>query len=235
MVPAKRVVIGCEASGTVRREFAALGHYVVSCDLRPSDDNVPSPFIGAYCAGGYHHQGDIFEFLDRFSAGYFDMAIYHPPCHKILQTGVRWIYRGGREENGVDIERWEALLEGAAFFKKLHEHPAAASACSENPKMSSYAQERIEPWKWAQHFQPYDFGHKELKDIYLWLRELPKLTYNHDLYVGPAPKYYEPDYPKWAKVHHMGKKKGVDRNLERSAFYPGVAREMALQWAGDAR
>jgi hypothetical protein len=33
-----RVLIACEYTGTVRREFAARGHDAWSCDLLPSED-----------------------------------------------------------------------------------------------------------------------------------------------------------------------------------------------------
>ena len=162
----KMVVVGCEASGTVRREFARLGHWVVSCDIRPADDDAPpleaelsKRFARHHSAIGYHHQGDIFEFLDSFAPGCFDIGIYHAPCTKILQTGVRWLYKHGSSRFGADEQRWQEMEEGEG----------------------------------------------------------------------------EPGYADWAVVHYKGKRKGVDRGIERSAFYSGIAREMALQWAGDAR
>ena len=43
-----KVLIGCEFSGVVRREFRLLGHDAWSCDLLPSDDN-----------DVHHIQGDV--------------------------------------------------------------------------------------------------------------------------------------------------------------------------------
>jgi hypothetical protein len=214
------VFVGCEASGCVRRAFERLGHRVTSCDLRPAAD-----------VAANHYQMDVFKYLDGFPAGYFDIAVYHAPCTYILQSGVRWIYRGGRKANGLDPVRCAQLVEGALFFKRLHEHPAAKRCASENPEMSSYGQV-IVGQGWSQHFQPHDFGVKEVKDIYLWLRGLPPLVIDPAWSVGPAPKEGDPEYGKWARVHYTSP--GPDRGIERSAFYDAIADQMAIQWAGYA-
>lgn len=49
-----RVIIGCEASGVVRRAFRARGHDAWSCDLRPAADASP-----------HHLQCDVRTVLDR--------------------------------------------------------------------------------------------------------------------------------------------------------------------------
>jgi hypothetical protein len=33
-----RILVACEYSGTVRDAFAKLGHFVMSCDILPSED-----------------------------------------------------------------------------------------------------------------------------------------------------------------------------------------------------
>lgn len=210
-----KVFVGCEASGCVRRAFERLGHRVTSCDLRPANDHAAN-----------HYQMDVFEYLDGFPAGHFDIAVYHAPCTYILQSGVRWLYKGGRKANGIDYERQARLFEGARFFKRLHEHPAARRCASENPQMSSYAQKII--GKWSQHFQPHDFGVKEVKGIYLWLRDLRPLVIDPAWSVGPAPREGLPEYGEWARVHYTSP--GEDRGIERSAFYDAIADQMAIQW-----
>lgn len=230
-----RVFVGCEASGCVRRAFARLGHDVISCDLRLAEDEAPEYTDLLACSmseDGVHRTGDMFEFLDRMPAGYFDLGIFHTPCTYILQSGVRWLYKGGRKANGIDPVRWAQMEDGARFFRRAYEHPACKRAGCENPQMCGEAQ-KIIGHKWAQHFQPHDFGVKEVKAIYLWLRELPPLEIEPTWSVGPAPKEGTPEYGKWARVHYTSP--GDDRGLERSAFYDAIADQMALQWAGDAR
>lgn len=46
-----RVLIACEFSGTVRKEFEALWHEAWSCDLLPTE--IP----------GNHYQGDVRDIL----------------------------------------------------------------------------------------------------------------------------------------------------------------------------
>lgn len=229
-----RIFVGCEASGCVRRAFARLGHNVISCDIRPATDGAPSWMSGcqSYPDIGAHHTGDMFEFLDRSTVGYFDLAVYHTPCTFILNSGVRWLYRGGQKYRGLDIDRWSQMRGGADFFRRAYEHKAAKKAACENPQMCGAAQ-KIVGYKWAQHFQPWQFGVEEVKAIYMWLRDLPPIEIDPKWSVGPAPKEGEPEYGKWARVHYTSP--GADRGIERSAFYDAIADQFALQWAGDAR
>src|SRR5512147_2191502 len=83
------VLVGCEESGIVRDAFAALGHNVWSCDLLPSR------------RPGNHYQCDVREVL---TAQKWDMAIFHTPCTFLSNSGIRWLYRGGRKINGKDPE-----------------------------------------------------------------------------------------------------------------------------------
>ncbi len=48
-----KIIIACEESQTITKEFRLLGHEAYSCDILP-------------CSGGHpewHLQGDIFEFI----------------------------------------------------------------------------------------------------------------------------------------------------------------------------
>ena len=51
--PSLRVLIACEFTGTVRREFDRLGHDAWSCDMRPAEDR-----------SNRHITGDVRDVLD---------------------------------------------------------------------------------------------------------------------------------------------------------------------------
>lgn len=228
-----RIFLGCEASGCVRRAWAEAGHHVVSCDLRAAEDGAPDYTAADFMARrkppltGWHHRGDVFRFLKHFPPGYFDLAINHPPCTYLAYSGVRWLYHGGRRGGGRNEWRWKKMYAGAQFFTRLHTHRAFRRSVTENPKMHGYAQREI-GIPWAQHFQPWQFGHEEVKDIFLWLNGVPQLRLLARLNVGPPPPTGTPEHRRWAVVHHAAP--GDDRDIERSAFFPGIAREMARQW-----
>tara|TARA_R110000822_G_scaffold14427_6_gene50808 strand:+ start:7358 stop:7831 length:474 start_codon:yes stop_codon:yes gene_type:complete len=142
-----RVLIACEYSGTVREAFKAKGHYAMSCDIL--DTEIP----------GEHYKGDVRDVLNDG----WDLMIGHPPCNKISYAGTAVWNKPGRV-----YERLESLK----FFADLWEAPIPM-ICLENPK--SCASPVIA--KYSQEIQPYYFGNPNIKTTWLWLKNLPLLTY----------------------------------------------------------
>lgn len=205
-----RVLIGCETSGRVRDAFRALGHDAVSCDLLPSD------------APGPHIQGDV---LDHLNEGW-DLAIFHPTCTYLCNSGVRWLYGG--KGSVPDRTRFAAMVSGALFFHRLLTDSRIPRAACENPIMHRYAR-AIVGRPQDQLVQPWQFGDPFMKATCLWLRGLPPLTPTN--VVGPPPS--DPvERRKWAAVHQATP--GPDRWKFRSVTYPGIAHAMAVQWGGAA-
>lgn len=204
-----KVLIGCECSGIERDAFIARGHDAISCDLKPTER--PGP----------HYQGDVFD-LDWCA---FDLAIFHPVCTKICNSGSKHLYIDGRHENGYNKQRWREMYEGAEFFKRCMAWDAPMVAC-ENPVMLSYAQEYIgeDNWDLKYFIQPWQFGHPESKKTMLMTRGLPKLKPTNDVYD------YMMTLPvkERNRIHHMAP--GKDRGAKRSEAYPGIADAFADQW-----
>jgi len=146
---AKRVLVACEYSGTVRGAFAKAGHFAMSCDLLPTE--VPGP----------HYQGDVFDIINDG----WDLMVAHPPCTRLCNSGVRWL----NERN-----LWSEMEEAAHFFKILLNSKIRHIAI-ENPIMHKYAAEIIGR-KADQIVQPWMFGHGETKATGFWLKNLPKLN-----------------------------------------------------------
>lgn len=141
-----RVLIACEFSGTVRSEFAKLGHYAMSCDLLPSYIDGP------------HYQGNV---IDIINDGW-DLMIAHPPCTYLSSSGLHWNKR--RPERAKQTEeafQFVMALASANIPKIAIENPIGCLSTL---------------WrKPDQIIQPYDFGHDASKATCLWLKGLPKL------------------------------------------------------------
>jgi hypothetical protein len=141
-----KVGIICEESGTVRDEFARLGHDAWSCDI------LPRP--------GKHITGDARAQDWRG----FDLLICHPPCTYLCNSGVRWLH----ERPG----RWDRMREAADFFQWcLSLVDIVPGVGVENPIPHRHA--GLPPYD--QIIQPWQFGHGETKATCLWLRGLPPL------------------------------------------------------------
>lgn len=195
-----RVLIACEFSGTVREAFRRRGHDAWSCDLLPTEKD------------GKHIEGDAFVVI--YQSRPWDLLIAHPPCTYLANSGVKWLYRGGRKENGPDPERWEKMRVAAKFFRDLLQAPINHIAV-ENPVMHEYAAEEIGS-RADQFVQPWMFGHGEVKATGLHLKNLPPLKPTR-VVDGRTPR-----------VHYASP--GPDRWKERSRTMWGIADAMAEQW-----
>ncbi len=200
MGKAKRVLIACEFSGTVRDAFLAEGHDAWSCDLLPAETN-----------SNRHIQGDAREILHM---GWDLLIVAHPPCTRLCNSGVRWLSVPPVGKTMEDMQR--ELREGADLFSAFLNAPIER-ICVENPVMHKHAKALITNYvPAAQSIQPYEYGHGESKRTCLWLKNLPKLVPT-DIVDGRT-----------QRVHRMSP--GPDRWKERSRFFPGVAKAMAQQW-----
>lgn len=201
-----KVLVACEYSGRVREAFRARGHEVWSVDLLPSEDDSP-----------FHIQGDVIPLLSQE----WDMAIMHPPCTRLANSGVRWLHvppPGKTKE-----EMWRALDEAAQFYLALRDAPISRKAV-ENPIMHKYAKERINPGK--RHIvQPWWFGEPQLKATGFELFNLPPLIATNRL---TPPKSKTPEHASWSAVHRASP--GPNRWKDRSRTFQGIADAMAAQW-----
>ena len=196
-----KVLIACEFSGVVRDAFRAKGHDAWSCDfekcLRDSQ---------------YHIKTNV-ECLRPLGERAWDLMIAHPPCTYLCNSGVRHLYKNGKKENGVDLDRWRKMINAAKFFIRLNSWPVKRIAI-ENPIPHFHARDWIGDY--TQLIQPWQFGHGETKATCLWLKNLPKLKPTN-IVEGRE-----------NRIHKMPPSK--DRGKLRSIFYTGIAEAMAEQW-----
>lgn len=179
-----RVLVGCEFSGIVREAFASRGHDAWSCDLLESEQ------------AGQHIQGNILAILDQG----WDLAIFHPPCTYLANSGARWW-----------AKRQEEQQQALAFVRHLLDAPIPRKAL-ENPEgRISTAIRRP-----TQIIHPWEYGEEEEKKTHLWLINLPCLQ--------PTKIMAKREQRTWRQPQSF------DRWKKRSRTFPGIAHAMAAQW-----
>lgn len=211
-----RILIACETSGATRRAFANLGHDVTSVDVLPADDGVSGAVV--YGKGRMRHAiGDVRPYLREP----WDLVIAHPPCTYLTNSGVRWLYTGGKanaDASNLDFERWDRMTDGVNLFTECYNANAPRVAV-ENPIMHGHARRyltaRAVPGP-SCIVQPWQHGHGETKATGFWLRGLPCLEPTN--VVGGRTAY----------CHRLPPT--ADRWKLRSKTYDGIARAMAAQW-----
>ncbi len=221
-----KILIACEYSGIVRDAFIKEGHDAVSCDLLPTER--PGP----------HYQGDVRDILGDG----WDGMIGHPPCTFLANSGAKWLYEEwtladrnahfaetGRRLQGhsprPNIQRWNDMAEGAAFFRMLWEADIPHIAI-ENPVMHGHGIEAT-GGRATQFVQPYEFGTPESKRTGLRLKNLPLLVPQADAAEVLA---YGRTLPAKVFERCANLPPSPTRWKERSRTFPGIAKAMAEQW-----
>jgi hypothetical protein len=211
-----RILIGCETSGVMRRAFAARGHDVWSCDLLAAEDG-----------SNRHIRGDI---RDHLHDGWDMLAVMHPPCTRLCNSGVRWLHVPPPGRSAAEMQ--DELEAGAALFSDCWRAPIPRIAI-ENPVMHRHARALLPAdLPKPQIVQPWWFGEPFFKATGFYLRGLAPLTATNRL--TPPRKAEEPDRHKaWSAIHRAPP--GPDRWKFRSRSFTGIAEACADQWGGYAR
>lgn len=197
-----KVLVAGEESQIITIAFRNKGHEAYSCDLQD-------------CSGG-HPEWHLKKDLRLLLNDYFDLVIFHPVCQFLANSGVRWLH--------TQEGRWKKMEQAAAFFNLRHKFNSPRVA-TENPIPHKYARELI--GNYDQIFQPWHFGHEQMKATCLWLKGLPPLEYT-DI-AGPPPKDKK-ERQKWQDVWMASP--GPEREKLRSKTFPGIADAMSDQWGG---
>ena len=203
-----KVLVACEESQAVCKEFRKLGHEAYSCDIVP-------------CSGGHpewHLQQDVLPLLKEK----WDMIIAFPPCTYLTVTGNRWfnIDRYGEKA----IQRHKDRKEAIDFFMAIANADCDKIAI-ENPVGIMSSQWR----KPDQYIEPYMFGDPEKKKTGIWLKGLPLLKPTN--IVEPVIIHCKSgaNEPRWhMETMHLPKE---ERSRVRSQTFIGIAKAMASQWS----
>ena len=200
-----KILVACEESQAVTKEFRKLGHEAYSCDIIP-------------CSGGHpewHLQQDVIPLLKEK----WDMIIAFPPCTHLATSGARYFEqkrKDGRQQQAID------------FFMKIANADCPKIAI-ENPVGVMSTQWR----KPNQIIHPWMFGDNTTKQTCLWLKGLPNLI--PEVTEQPEIEYVEygnhgKRMQKWMyDIRCKSTKNGLRASLASKTF-PGIARAMAEQW-----
>lgn len=223
-----KVLVACEESQAVTKEFRRLGHNAFSCDI-------------IECSGGHpewHIIQDVLPLLNgncEFVSmdgqkhtinGKWDMIIAFPPCTYMSNAGAcRMFPRKGQ----IDPERFAKAMEAKEFFMAFYNADCDRIAI-ENPIPLTIV--GLPPK--TQVIQPYQFGHPYTKKTCLWLKGLPALKPTHVVdAVGP---YVCGNSEIWKKQAAKGVVWGREKSPKhRSKTFPGIGRAIAEQWGGECK
>jgi len=184
-----KVLIGFEESQEVCKAFREKGHNAYSCDKEE-------------CSGGHpewHLQMDIFKALYLKQ---WDLIILHPPCTYTALCGNRWYYKSDLRKEGIELCSRSWYQANDICDKVMLEQPKTI--------MQRFIGKK------SQVIQPWQFGHGETKETWLWLKGLPLL---------------KPTNIVEGREHRIWKMPpSEDRQKLRSRTYKGIAEAFADQW-----
>ena len=232
-----RVLVACEESQAVTKEFRALGHEAYSCDIIDQSGGHPEwhimqdvlPLLNGNCTFR------TMDGLDHTICGRWDMIIAFPPCTHLAVSGARYFKK--KRESGIQ-------LEAIWFFRRLLLADCDRVAI-ENPINiigGDYIEKHFPQFsympKFSQKIQPYQFGDPVRKATCLWLKGVPDLVPTN--IVVPATvkidqKTKRTSYSGAALYARDEDGKMLRYNDPRTAkirskTFPGIARAMAEQW-----
>ena len=226
-----KVLIVCECSQTVCKEFRALGHEAYSCDIEKCYGGHPEWHIQKdalkiieYCSVSFSTQDGAFHTVDKW-----DLIIAHPPCTYLSNAATR---SHSIKRNTIEYinARTEKRIRAQEFFMQFTKANCDKIAI-ENPVgvMSTVYR------KPDQIIEPYQFAESEddkenyvTKRTCLWLKGLEPLRTN-DL---PKPENAK-IYGRWSNGkascwHEVQGQK--NKSTVRSKTFQGIAKAMAEQW-----
>ena len=224
----KRILVACEESQSVTKEFRKLGFEAYSCDLLPCSGGHPEWHIIDDVITVINNKPFITSDGKRHIVEKWDLMIAHPPCTFLAVSGARWLYNKDGSPNQERINNQNESLE---FVQKLMNVDIQHIAI-ENP-ISVISSKIRKP---DQIIQPWQFGDKAQKSTCLWLKNLPLLEHTNIVDKG---EFFEWTCPKTGKRKRQAQwyldalkeaKTPAERRTLRSKTFKGIAEAIAVQY-----
>ena len=213
-----KILVACEESQAVTKQFRLKGHEAYSCDIIPTSGDNPE----------WHLQQDVTELLRQD----WDMIIAFPPCTYLTVSGARWFYHPDdrhlptteRRPHPSYPDRKDLQNKAVDFFMLIANSPCEKIVI-ENPvgKMSSV-------WrKPDQIIKPYYFGENSTKKTCLWIKGLKKLKHTDvvepEIHISESGRKWDKWFFESSLISDL-----KERSLFRSKTFLGIAKAMAEQW-----
>ena len=247
-----KVLIACEESQAITKEFRKLGHEAYSCDLLPCSGGHSEWHFHDDCievANGWFDMNEVtinnnfalkfdvwsdeneYEYKEhriRQIGWNWDLMIAHPPCTYLALSGNRWLYN---KDGSKNEERYKNQKEALDFVSALMSAPIKRVAI-ENP-LSVISSKIRKP---EQIVQPWMFGDKAQKSTCLWLKNLPLLKPTDIVDKGEFIEFISKDgkkkkQPLWYYEALQKAKTPEERRTLRSKTFMGMAKAIAAQWS----
>lgn len=231
------ILIACEESQAVCKEFRKLGHNAYSCDILTCSGGHPEWHFNCDCLKVIADKGGRLENgQDHYIQGNWDLLIGHPPCTYLSVSGARWYYHPDdkylppeqRRPHPLHPHRAEERQKAIEFFLSIANAEVEYIAV-ENP-ISIMSTEYRKP---DQIVEPWMFGDEASKKTCLWLKNLPELIPTEIVGKGEFVHYKDGAWSmaKWMHDALVKAKTPEERRKIRSKTFPGIAKAMAQQWS----
>lgn len=234
-----KILVACEESQAVCKEFRRLGHEAYSCDI-------------IECSGGHpewHIQADVLPLLNgdcEFVSmdgkkhtinGKWDMIIAFPPCTHLAVSGARHFEKKRADGRQRDAIEFFCQFLNADCDRIAVENPVGIISGDYIPEhFPDIAAKYGLPKKPTQIIQPYEYGDHARKTTCLWINGLPCLVPTN--IVDPG-EIVGKGFSVGASLDMARDENGkiISWNDPRTATirsktFPGIAKAMAEQWGG---
>ena len=196
-----RVLLACEESQAVTKEFRDRGHDAYSCDILPTSGSLSE----------YHLQQDVVPLLKQE----WDLIIAFPPCTHLASSGAAWFEqkrKDGRQQEGIDFFMLFTNLDSP---KVVIENPVGIMS-----RIYRKPDQIIQPWWFGDPFE---------KRTCLWLKGVEPLVATDEVKPEPRSEYDSGrTMPTW--YADAWRLPPAERSKARSKTFPGIAKAMAEQW-----
>lgn len=224
-----KILVACEESQAVTIELRKLGHEAYSCDIEPCSGGHPEWHIHDDVLPLINGDTDFYTLVGAYKVinGPWDMIIAFPPCTHLTSAGAcAWKQKQDSGEQQAAIDFFMAFVN-ADCQRVAIENPVGW--------MNSHYR------KPDQIIQPWMFGDEARKRTCLWLKGLPKLEPTNIVGHGELYQIMRKSGPRAGTIYtapawyqKVSSVNAIDRSKIRSKTFPGIAKAMAEQWAGQA-